>query len=806
MAWEGDFEGLHSLALVNRALCRGLLDRGHDLGLMQDATGPAVGMPRARPLDPQLAARLGHAPEGGPAQVHVRHRWPPRLEPPPHGRWVLMQPWEFGSLPRAWLPMLRRVDEVWAYSRSVRDAYLEAGVPPERVHVVPLGVDPEVFRPGLAPFPLPPGPSVRFLFVGGTIFRKGIDVLLAAYARAFRPSDGVGLVIKDMGSRSFYRGQSAEARVAELREQGYPVEYIDRDLTEAEMAGLYAACDGLVHPFRGEGFALPVVEAMACGLPVIVTGAGPVLDYATEETAFLIPARRGQFAECRVGDLETIGRPWLSEPDADALVELLRGVAGDPAAARVKGASASAWIRERFTWGRAAEAVEALLSVVHCPLSVADRAGARTRGPWASEPVPSRAAASGDGRSASPGRARVSLTLITRDEEKNLPRCLESVRGIFDEIVVVDTGSVDRTREIAREYGARVFDFLWVDDFAAARNAALARARGDYAFWLDADDVIEPPEREKLIALLEGLGRPESVARASCPWPFPTRAGSPCHDGAGTEPRPHEQGAPAAYVVKCACDPGEDGSGGETVVDHIRLFPVGETIRWTYRVHEQILPALRRAGIPVRWTDLTVRHTGYSDRALRARKLVRDARILRDELDERPADPFVLFNLGAIAIERQEWREALDLLRRSLAGSAPTDSITRKLFALIARAHQMLGEPRAALSACAAGLELDPEDAELIFREAVVRRHTGDPDGARRCWERILTLRRPEQFASVDQGIYGHLTRRNLAALAAERGDREEAARLWRAVLAECPGDREALARLRQPTPAEAAR
>ncbi len=194
--------------------------------------------------------------------------------------------------------------------------------------------------------------------------------------------------------------------------------------------------------------------------------------------------------------------------------------------------------------------------------------------------------------------ARVSLTMIVRDEEKNLPSCLESVRGIFDEVVVVDTGSVDRTREVAREYGARVFDFVWVDDFAAARNAALARATGDYAFWIDADDVVEPGEREKLIALLDSLVACEMPARS--------------------EPRTPGPEVPAAYVVKCACDPGEDGSGGQTVVDHIRLFPVRETIRWTYRVHEQILPALRKAGIPVRWTDLTVRHTGYSDRAVRA--------------------------------------------------------------------------------------------------------------------------------------------------------------------------------------------
>ena len=106
-------------------------------------------------------------------------------------------------------------------------------MPPERVHVIPLGVDPEVFRPGLEPLALPPGPDIRFLFVGGTIFRKGIDVLLTAFARAFRPGDGIGLVIKDMGSQSFYRGQTAEAEVAGLRERGYPVEYIDRTLSEA---------------------------------------------------------------------------------------------------------------------------------------------------------------------------------------------------------------------------------------------------------------------------------------------------------------------------------------------------------------------------------------------------------------------------------------------------------------------------------------------------------------------------------------------------------------------------------------------
>ena len=319
----------------------------------------------------------------------------------------------------------------------------------------------------------------------------------------------------------------------------------------------------------------------------------------------------------------------------------------------------------------------------------------------------------------------VSLTMIVRDEEANIFKCLSSVAGLFDEIVVVDTGSKDRTREIAAEFGARVFDFVWVDDFAVARNAALARATGDYAFWLDADDVVDPPEREKLRKLLDGLpggrgggrGSPVGLARTLDP-PNELSEGLPSGRGGGRgspvglartlDPpydrrtlgtaHSHDMDGPAAYVVRCSCDPGPNGDSGQTVVDHIRLFPVREGVRWSYAVHEQILPALRRANVPVRWTDITVRHTGYTDPALRERKLQRDHKILEAVLAERPDDPFVLFNLGSIAVERQDWPTALGHLQRSLRGSGPEDSIVRKLFALIARCHQMLGDLPAALA------------------------------------------------------------------------------------------------------------
>jgi hypothetical protein len=100
----------------------------------------------------------------------------------------------------------------------------------------------------------------------------------------------------------------------------------------------------------------------------------------------------------------------------------------------------------------------------------------------------------------------------------------------------------------------------------------------------------------------------------------------------------------------------------------------------------------------------------------------------------------------------------------------------------------------AALSAWSQGLRLDPDDAELHFRKAVLHRKASQPADA--CWRRILTPKRPDQFCSVDQCIYGHLTLRNLCVLAEERGNHTEARRLWRMVVGAFPGDPEAMSRV----------
>ncbi|MDF2924143.1 MAG: beta 1,4 glucosyltransferase [Paenibacillaceae bacterium] len=99
----------------------------------------------------------------------------------------------------------------------------------------------------------------------------------------------------------------------------------------------------------------------------------------------------------------------------------------------------------------------------------------------------------------------ISLCMIVKNEEDGLAECLSSVAGIADEIVIVDTGSTDRTKEIAAQFGSRIYDFEWIDDFAAARNYSFSLATKKYILWLDADDRIQEKDRQLFIKLKKRL-------------------------------------------------------------------------------------------------------------------------------------------------------------------------------------------------------------------------------------------------------------------------------------------------------------
>lgn len=174
----------------------------------------------------------------------------------------------------------------------------------------------------------------------------------------------------------------------------------------------------------------------------------------------------------------------------------------------------------------------------------------------------------------------ISLCMIVKDEEEVIGRCLGSVKDIVDEIIVVDTGSTDKTKGIVKKYTSEIYDFQWIDDFAAARNYSFSKATKDYIMWLDADDVVPEEDAAKLKDLKISLD-------------------------------------PSVDVVMMKYNTGFDENGNVTLsYFRERLFKRTNNYKWNDCVHEFVQP----------WGNIIEKdiciahrktHKGYSDRNLR---------------------------------------------------------------------------------------------------------------------------------------------------------------------------------------------
>ena len=357
--WHGDFVGDGSLARVNRLLAGALI-----------SSGAVDVVPHGEPLA-NLSSVL---PSGtnvrgvsaGLPSIMLRHRWPPRFMNPSRVHYVHMQPWEFGSVPRAWVERLAaRADDVWCYSHHVLRGYAEAGLSPERLHVIPLGFDPTVYHPGVEAIPTDNPDACIFLFVGALIPRKNVAKVVEAYTRAFSVGDPVALLIKTDPSLGMYDDGGLAEQLRNLQSVSTipPIRLIEGRFDDTDMARFYRMATALVQPYRGEGFGLPMLEAMACGVPVVVTGGGSTDDFVDDSVGYVLPAERVSLGNAVEG-VELAGEGWWLEASTDALVDAMRRIASDRTAAIAKGQTAAIRAHAGWTWTHAAQKVVDRLATV----------------------------------------------------------------------------------------------------------------------------------------------------------------------------------------------------------------------------------------------------------------------------------------------------------------------------------------------------------------------------------------------------------------------------------------------------------
>ncbi|MGH9436001.1 MAG: glycosyltransferase, partial [Terriglobia bacterium] len=288
--------------------------------------------------------------------LSIRLHWPPDFTRPPCGKLALNLPWEYTAIPCRWVEQIERnVDELWVLSRFSRDAFVEAGVSPSLIQVISPGVDTETFKPQGVSWRPDGCKRFVFLFVGGAISRKGIDILWNAYQSAFTSSDDVTLVIKEMGAGTFYQGQSLVGRIraaAAAKPRTPHLMVLGDEFDDVKLAALYRGANTLVLPYRGEGFGMPLAEALACGTPVVTTGAGPAREFCPPEASFFIPARAAELdtSQSSLGPLSS-PMTWF-EPDVTELAHTMRRVYERPDECTQGTASASEKIRAALRWKR----------------------------------------------------------------------------------------------------------------------------------------------------------------------------------------------------------------------------------------------------------------------------------------------------------------------------------------------------------------------------------------------------------------------------------------------------------------------
>jgi tetratricopeptide (TPR) repeat protein len=350
----------------------------------------------------------------------------------------------------------------------------------------------------------------------------------------------------------------------------------------------------------------------------------------------------------------------------------------------------------------------------------------------------------------------ISLCMIVKDEEAMLPRCLAAVRDAVDEIVIVDTGSTDKTVEIAESFGAKILHHEWTGDFAVARNDSFDAATGDWLLYLDADEVLYEDDAAALRELTGKVWRE------------------------------------AMFLVETN-HVGDLEDGTSVNNDALRIFRNRPEYRFEGRIHEQI--AQRLPDIPERLerTSVRIEHFGYLGAVRDAKaKSRRNIELLERQAAEGHDSPFLHFNLGSEYGAANEPQRALEHFRTAWDQLESDPQRTRygffpSLCARLVKAQRCCDRHDEAIATGDRVLELLAGFTDVVFEQGWAHRGKGDLAAALASFERCVEMGDAPSRYSAAVGMGSFLAQTAIADLHIARGDHQLAAAVLRDCLREHP-------------------
>ncbi len=353
----------------------------------------------------------------------------------------------------------------------------------------------------------------------------------------------------------------------------------------------------------------------------------------------------------------------------------------------------------------------------------------------------------------------ISLCMIVKNEETMLGRCLESVKHITDEMIIVDTGSTDSTVEIAERYGADVYYFPWNGSFSAARNYALEHAKMDWVWIMDADDEFERKDTDKLVDMVSN------------------------------------KYTATAYYCKTLSYLGDKPDPSNLLCNlNIYLFKNHMGYRFTGDIHEQLYCSGPKAVSTTAISDMRVYHYGYLNDPERTQaKRERNVTMILKELQKRPDDPFMLYNLGNEYYAQLRTKEAFDCYLKSFESFSRDSGYSSKLVLRLVACCEILGKTSEQLEYIETGLKYYPEYTDLEFIRGTVWLQKERYLAAIKSFKKCLEMGDPPLHISYIAGVGSYKAAHMLCQIYNNLGDPENMMRFGRIALKLNPGNRDVL-------------